>query len=76
MKLFSEQNGNSERSAIIREVKVEDLKNGMILTEDVINLKGVVLVRSGIEINAALLLRLQNIAKQQSGIQEPIRVKI
>ncbi len=59
----------------IRELPVTELKVGMILIENLFNHNGVCLIRGGVEITNTLLARIQNIAKQ-SGVKEPVRVKL
>jgi response regulator RpfG family c-di-GMP phosphodiesterase len=57
----------------VKEMAVQDLQLGMIVGQDVLSLKGVLLIKKGQEITPALLERLRNFAKTV-GILEPIRV--
>ncbi|SMC24255.1 Response regulator c-di-GMP phosphodiesterase, RpfG family, contains REC and HD-GYP domains [Desulfacinum hydrothermale DSM 13146] len=59
----------------VREIEIPDLKLGMIVGEDVVSLKDVLLIKKGQEITPALLERLKNFAKTV-GVKEPIRVLI
>jgi response regulator RpfG family c-di-GMP phosphodiesterase len=43
-----------------RSVKVEELSSGMILAEDIVSVKGLLLIPSGQEVTGSLRLRLQN----------------
>ncbi|MEJ5349414.1 MAG: HD domain-containing phosphohydrolase [Desulfosoma sp.] len=57
----------------VREMTVQDLNLGMIVGQDVMSSKGVLLIKKGQEITPALLERLKNFAKTV-GVQEPVRV--
>ncbi|WP_197474846.1 hypothetical protein, partial [Oleiphilus sp. HI0079] len=57
----------------VREVKVTELKIGMILEEDVCALSGSVVLSRGQELNGFLLDRLINFSRG-AGIKEPIKV--
>ncbi len=57
------------------EVKVEELRIGMILAQDVFSTTETLLVRKGQETSALILLALRNCSKAW-GVQEPIRVNV
>ncbi|ROQ90129.1 HD domain-containing phosphohydrolase [Desulfosoma caldarium] len=57
----------------VRDMSIQDLQLGMIVGQDVLSAKGVLLIKKGQEITPALLERLRNFAKTV-GVQEPIRV--
>uniref|UniRef100_A0A831ZYY6 Response regulator n=1 Tax=Desulfacinum infernum TaxID=35837 RepID=A0A831ZYY6_9BACT len=59
----------------VKELGLNELQLNMIVGEDVMSLKGVLLIAKGQEITPALLERLRNFAKTV-GVKEPIRVLI
>ena len=59
----------------VKELPLKELQLNMIIGEDVLSLKGVLLTSKGQEITPALLERLRNFAKTV-GVKEPIRVLI
>ena len=54
-------------------VKIEELKEGMIIAEDVFTIDGRLLIRQGYEVSAPLIEKLKNFAKT-IGVEEPIKV--
>lgn len=75
LKRFATFAGDTNRNAEMRELPVFALQQGMVLEADIFSKKGTLLVRRGLEITVPLLARIHNIAKQ-TGIKEPIRVKV
>jgi response regulator RpfG family c-di-GMP phosphodiesterase len=63
------------QTRFVREVKIHDLVEGMILAEDVVALNGAFLCRKGREITSAMCYRLANYA-DNVGVREPIKVFI
>jgi len=59
----------------VKELGLNELKLNMIVGEDVVSFKGVLLIAKGQEITPALVERLKNFAKTV-GVKEPIRVLI
>jgi hypothetical protein len=59
---------------VIRHVNIEDLLEGMILDENLLTIKGELLLARGNEINAAVRERLVCIAADRSRVKEPVRV--
>lgn len=59
----------------LREVRVEQLETGMLLAEDVVSLRGMLLVAKGQEVSPVLMTRLRTFAGI-GGVQEPIKVLV
>jgi len=59
----------------LREVRVEQLETGMLLAEDVVSLRGMLLVAKGQEVSPVLMTRLRTFA-DIGGVQEPIKVLV
>ncbi len=59
----------------VKELPLQELQLNMIVGEDVVSLKGVLLIAKGQEITPALLERLKNFSRTV-GVKEPIRVLI
>ncbi|SMP71164.1 HD domain-containing phosphohydrolase [Desulfonatronum lacustre] len=59
----------------LKEVRVDQLQTGMLLTEDVQSLKGTLLVAQGQEVSTVLITRLRTYA-EISGVHEPIKVLV
>ncbi len=59
----------------VRTVVVADLRHGMILGEDIKSGKDVLLASKGQEVNASIIIRLQNY-KNTAGVKEPFTVLI
>lgn len=59
----------------VRAAVVADLQHGMLLGEDIKSVKDVLLASKGQEVNASIILRLQNFAKTV-GVREPFTVLI
>jgi response regulator RpfG family c-di-GMP phosphodiesterase len=68
-----EHTARQEMSRARKQVLIVDLCRGMILAEDLVNTRGVILVAKGQEISDTLLNRLQNILRNVQ-IREPIAV--
>jgi hypothetical protein len=58
----------------IRHVNVADLLEGMILDENLVTIKGELLLAQGNEISAAVRERIGCIAANRTRLKEPIRV--
>ena len=61
-------------SRVVREVKIMDMRDGMILDENLTTLKGELLLACGNEISAILRERLITLAATLRGVKEPVRV--
>lgn len=59
----------------LREARLEELENGMILAGDVVSLRGMLLVAKGQEVTPVLTTRLRTFAGI-GGVQEPIKVLV
>ncbi len=59
----------------LRQVRIDQLETGMLLAEDVISLRGMLLVAKGQEISPVLMTRLRTFAGI-GGVQEPIKVLV
>ncbi|WP_031388287.1 HD domain-containing phosphohydrolase [Desulfonatronum thiodismutans] len=59
----------------LREVRVDQLETGMLLTADVQSQKGMLLVAQGQEVTPVMITRLRTYAKI-SGVHEPIKVLV
>jgi len=64
-----------EDAHIIKELRVHDLEDGMVLAEDVLSINGTMLCAKGQEINAGVRYRLRNYLVNV-GIKGPIKVFI
>jgi response regulator RpfG family c-di-GMP phosphodiesterase len=65
---------DSEQKALVP-VKVQDLKEGMVLAADVVTPTGMLLIARGHEVTANLLERIKNFARRQ-GVKEPLQVTL
>lgn len=74
LKALEEVLGDEARFEV-KELSLHELQLNMIIGDDVLSLKGVLLTAKGQEITPALLERLKNFAKTV-GVKEPIRVLI
>jgi response regulator RpfG family c-di-GMP phosphodiesterase len=63
-----------ERAAPARKVALLDLEPGMVLADDVLNGRGVLLVGRGTTVTDALIYRLENFSRQD-GISSPILIE-
>ncbi|MDH5720197.1 MAG: response regulator [Spirochaetia bacterium] len=63
----------NESSFEIIDVYMQDLKNGMIFSDDVISETGTLLFAKGQEVNESVKMRMENISKN-TAIQQPIPV--
>lgn len=61
---------------IVRTVTVDQLEEGMILDEHVLNGHGDILLARGQDVTASVCVRLKKFSKSAAGIQEPIRVRV
>lgn len=59
----------------LREVRVDQLETGMLLAEDVVSLRGILLMAKGQEVSPVLMTRLHTFAGI-GGVQEPIKVLV
>ncbi len=62
-----------KKGYVARDIEIKDMKDGMIIREDVRTIDGVLLLKKGQIINATSLTRLYNYEKSV-GIKEPICV--
>jgi hypothetical protein len=62
-------------SYVVRGVKLDALREGMVLEENACGESGEILVRSGRQLTAVLLERLRNHAGHR-GIREPLHVRV
>jgi response regulator RpfG family c-di-GMP phosphodiesterase len=60
---------------ITKEIRIDDLRAGMVVAEDIVDLNGFSLLTKGNELSEAMLMRLQNFNMLQ-GIREPVRIHI
>ncbi|TWT89471.1 response regulator [Stieleria varia] len=58
------------------EVAIDDLRDGMILSANVLDRSGRLLLASGIEVHQAMIHKLQMLQRSGMGVEEPIRVLI
>ena len=63
------------KTQVVRELKVHQLVDGMILAADVWSAQGILLCAKGQEVNFAMRSRLKNYT-HNFGIQGPIRVHL
>lgn len=66
---------NQKSGYELREVRVDQLLTGMLLAEDVLSLKGMLLVAQGQEVTPVMITRLRTYAGI-SGVQEPLKVLV
>lgn len=64
-----------EAKYVVKELRLRELKESMILAEGIRSAKGILLIAHGQEITRTLLLHLNNFADTQ-GIREPIKAII
>jgi response regulator RpfG family c-di-GMP phosphodiesterase len=64
-----------DKSFVIKNVMLEEIKEGMVLAQGIYDIKGVVLLRKGMEINEVMKIRLKNLSKIKK-IVEPVKVII
>jgi len=57
------------------DIRLVELKEGMILGEDLMSEAGVLLLAKGLEVNSYSLMRLHNLAQAQ-GVKQPFRVLV
>jgi hypothetical protein len=60
---------------VVRPTRVLDLRPGMILDEDLVSMKGIRLVSTGVEVTRTLIVKLTSIA-EGIGVMEPFRVRV
>ncbi|MBI4804825.1 MAG: response regulator [Desulfovibrio sp.] len=63
----------ADTGVVPRDIRLVELKEGMILGEDLMSEAGELLLAKGLEVNSFSLMRLQNLAKAQ-GVRQPFRV--
>lgn len=61
-------------SRVVREVNIADMCDGMILDENLVTLKGELLLSRGNEVSATLRERLTSLSRSMRGVKEPVRV--
>jgi len=64
-----------EDNISVKTVYIRQLRNDMILNEDIISQKGKILLGKGLKLTESMIIRIQNFDKQE-GINQPIRVLI
>ncbi|MFN8546229.1 MAG: response regulator [Candidatus Binatia bacterium] len=72
---FGELVGQRVRSTEVRELRLRDLRPGMVFAQDVVSRAGMLLIARGQEITPGIMERLRNFA-EKAGVQEPVRVVI
>lgn len=65
--------GPAEAEVVIRELRVTELRSGMVFAQDVMTTSGMLLVAKGTEITEGLLGRLRN---RQKEVSQPIRARL
>jgi len=63
----------ADTGVVPRDIRLVELREGMILGEDLMSEAGALLLAKGLEVNSFSLMRLQNLAKAQ-GVKQPFRV--
>lgn len=63
----------ADTGVVPRDIRLVELKEGMILGEDLMSENGDLLLAKGLEVNSFSLMRLHNLAKAQ-GVKQPFRV--
>ncbi|HKQ71173.1 MAG TPA: HD domain-containing phosphohydrolase [Polyangiaceae bacterium] len=72
---FAETLGNVTGTAEVRQLSVKELRQGMVLHENVVTKSGMLLMSKGHEVTTALLERITNFSRN-TGVREPILVVI
>ena len=57
-----------------KEVPVSELRDGMVLKSDIVDLSGRLLVAGGLEIHAAMIQKLALLQRSGNGVREPLQV--
>jgi len=65
----------ADTGVVPRDIRLFELKEGMILGEDLMSEAGAMLLAKGLEVNSYSLMRLHNLAKAQ-GVKQPFRVLV
>jgi hypothetical protein len=65
----------ADTGVVPRDIRLVELKEGMILGEDLMSEAGALLLAKGLEVNSYSLMRLHNLAKVQ-GVKQPFRVLV
>ncbi len=65
----------ADTGVLPRDIRLVELKEGMILGEDLMSEAGALLLAKGLEVNVYSLMRLHNLAKAQ-GVRQPFRVLV
>lgn len=73
LEAFAEVVGSATQGIEVREVRLRELRPGMVFAQDVTTRSGVLLIARGQEVNASLLQRVRNFSPH-IGVIEPIRV--
>lgn len=63
----------ADTGVVPRDIRLVELREGMILGEDLMSESGAMLLAKGLEVNSYSLMRLHNLAKVQ-GVKQPFRV--
>jgi response regulator RpfG family c-di-GMP phosphodiesterase len=70
---FAEMLGGAKHTAHVREVRLREVRPGMVFVEDVVSGTGVLLIARGQEVTVGLLERIHNFSNH-IGVREPVRV--
>lgn len=73
LQTFAELRGHAAGDGAVRELRLQDLRIGMIFAEDATTHKGVLLIARGQEVTASLLQRIRNFSANL-GAREPVRM--
>ncbi|GFK95187.1 Hydrogenase transcriptional regulatory protein hupR1 [Fundidesulfovibrio magnetotacticus] len=65
----------ADTGVVPRDIRLAELREGMILGEDLMSETGAMLLAKGLEVNPYSLMRLRNLAKAQK-VREPFRVLV
>lgn len=72
---FAEMFGDTSRAAPFQEMRLADVRIGMVFAEDVTYSTGVLLIARGQAVTPALLTRIQNFSRGV-GVREPVRMTL
>lgn len=70
---FAEVLGHSSATTEVREVRLREIRAGMVFAEDVTTQTGLLLIARGQEVTAGLLQRVRNFS-ENIGVKEPVRM--
>jgi response regulator RpfG family c-di-GMP phosphodiesterase len=74
LEMLCELSGGARRTAEVKELRIADLRPGMVLAAPVQTKVGQLICARGAEVTAGLLQRLRNFSKNAAGVREPVRV--